>query len=124
MCCKVKAFCRFTVFALALVSSSQAAKSDPGVVSREDLVKFGPLAWTIPNFEIPKMSPGLPVLDPADNSPEATLLRRLEQQGRLGGFDNVIYDNHDRGHSLPETGAFPRVPQLYFEKELRKHHLD
>lgn len=116
--------CRAAAAVLAVGMSLPAAHADPGVVKREDLVRFGPLAWTIPDFEIPKSSPSLPILDLADNSPEATLLRRLERQGRLGGFENVVYDNHDRGHSLPETGTFPRVPKLYFAKELRKLGLD
>ena len=115
---------RTLLSALAVTVSAAAAVADPGVIKREDLVPFENLSWAVPNFKIPEPSPGLPLLDLTDNSPEATLLRRLERQGRLGGFADVVYDNHDRGHSLPEAGSFPRVSQLYFSKELRKLELD
>lgn len=85
---------------------------------------FGQVAWMAPNFQVPEVPSTLPILDLVDNSPEAALLRRLELQGRAGGFANVIYDNHDRGHSLPEVGEFPRVSKLQFGDELKKLNLD
>ncbi|MEO3417095.1 hypothetical protein AAFO92_20765 [Roseovarius sp. CAU 1744] len=115
---------RLTAISLALLISPVVAKADPGVVAREDLVPFGQLAWSAPNFQIPIASPGLPLLDLADNSPEATLLRRLDNEGRAAGFKNVVYDNHDRGHSLPKVGSFPRVPKLQFSDELKELNLD
>lgn len=115
---------RLIATSFAFAASSMFAQADPGVVTRADLVPFGQVAWTAPNFEIPKASPGLPILDLTDTSPEATLLRQLYNRGRAAGFGNVVYDNHDRGHSLPKVGSFPRVPKLLFGKELRDLNLD
>ena len=117
------ALCAF-LFPSAIILSLQAATAEPGVVSREKLVPFGQLAWSVPEFEMPTASPGLPLLNIVDNSPEAILLRRLEQQGKAAGFKNVIYDNHDRGHSLPAPDMFPSLSKLYFSDELKKLKLD
>ena len=115
---------RLIATSLALVTSAAALQADPGVVTREDLVPFGQVAWTAPNFEIPKASPNLPILDLTDTSPEATLLRQLYNRGLAAGFENVVYDNHDRGHSLPKVGSFPRVSKLLFGRELQELNLD
>lgn len=115
---------RLIATSFALASSVLCVKADPGVVTREDLIPFGQVAWTAPNFEIPIASPGLPILDLTDVSPEATMLRQLYNRGRAAGFKNVVYDNHDRGHSLPKVGSFPRVPKLQFGQELQQLNLD
>ena len=117
------AYCAFLTI-LALIVPVATARADPGVVSHEELIPLGELAWAAPKFEIPIPSPGLPILDLVDNSPEAILLRRLETQGVAAGFKNVIYDNHDRGHSLPEAGTFPQLSKLYFSNELKKLNMD
>lgn len=117
------AFCAFLTI-LALIFPATSMRADPGVVSHEELIPLGELAWAAPKFEMPIPSPGLPILDLVDNSPEAVLLRRLESQGLAAGFGNVIYDNHDRGHSLPDAGTFPQLSKLYFSEELRKLNMD
>lgn len=112
------------VIAFGLTAVAETAKADPGVIAREDLVPFGQVAWTVPGFEMPTASPGLPILDRNDTSAEAALLRRLDLRGQAAGFDAVIYDNRDRDHSPLPEGQFPRLPRLYLTEELRKLSFD
>ncbi|WP_299850477.1 hypothetical protein [uncultured Roseovarius sp.] len=114
-----------TLFSALLIAVSAAcAHAEPGVVEPDDLVPLGGLSLTAPDFELPALSPELPLLDLEDNSPEAGLLRQFQREGRAAGFKNVIYDNRDRGHSKPKPGQFPTLSQLVISDELKKRNLD
>ncbi|MEO0990899.1 MAG: hypothetical protein AAFX00_08130, partial [Pseudomonadota bacterium] len=73
--------------------------------------------------EFPDFGP-LPVVDPQSESPAATQLRRLVARGRANGFDGIVYENRDRGHSAISKKEFPSLVHLSFGPELRKANLD
>lgn len=56
----------------------------------------------------------LPVVNPANSSAEAGLLRRLNAAGNAAGLSNVIYDNRDRGHSDLNREAFPQISRTQY----------
>ncbi len=68
--------------------------------------------------------PDLPIIDPTDMAPEATLLRRMAARGLASGLAAVIYDNRDRGHSVLPPEAFPQMPHLVYPPELVAQGLD
>lgn len=121
----LKPFHLFALFTLmTLLPYPLAARADPGVLEADDLVQLGQIGWVASGFEMPITSRSLPLVDPEDTSPEATLLRRLENAGKASGFDGVLYDNRDRGHSVLPPGMFPRLAQLQFGKKLRDQDMD
>lgn len=72
-----------------------------------------------PGVQWPAVPGDLPVIDPADVSPAAAMLRRLAAQGRAGGLVGVVYDNRDRGHSSLPEGLFPQITRLAYGPDLR-----
>jgi hypothetical protein len=77
-----------------------------------DLEQVPPALALRPGVTLPPVPPGLPPIDPADQSPEAGLLRRGVAQGRAAGLSGVIYDNRDRGHAALPEGLFPPLTRL------------
>lgn len=112
------------VLLAVLAVAPLAARGDPGLVTVDELTSLGRAGYAADGFEMPVMSPALPLIDPKDTSPEATLLRRLENAGKASGFEGVIYDNRDRGHSLLPEGTFPRLATLQYGLQLLEHQAD
>ncbi len=100
------------------------ARADPGVVSVDELTSLGQIGFAATGFEMPQMSPALPLLNPEDSSPEAALLRRLENAGKAAGFEGVLYDNRDGGHSVLPQGTFPRLAKLQYGPQLQEKGAD
>ncbi len=109
---------------LLVLFSPVGAQSEPGVVSPDQLVPFGDIAYMVPDFEMPPKGRALSLLKASDDTPEAVLLRNLMRRGQGSGFDNVIYDNRDRAHSIPRPGTFPSLVQLGYAPKLKQMNLD
>ncbi len=90
----------------------------------EALVPFGPLGWIAPTIVPPPVDPALPVVAASADDPGAILLRSLAARGRIAGFDGVIYDNRDRGHSELPAAMFPGLSHLRYGPVLRDETLD
>lgn len=114
-------FALLTAATLLLPGTSNA---EPAVLEADDLTMLGSIGWVATGLEMPPTDPSLPIIDPDDTTPEARLLRRLENSGEASGFGGVLYDNRDRGHSAPPPGMFPRLTRLRFGEKLRKRNLD
>ncbi len=94
------------------------------VLSKDQLTSIGALGWIAPDLEIPAPDQTLPLVSEHDKSAGATLLRRYHAMGRAGGFDGVIYDNRDRGHSPLSKDQFPQLAHLSYGPDLREAELD
>jgi hypothetical protein len=93
------------------------------LVGPEDLRPAGPLGFLAPRLDLPPVAPG-PAVDPADMSPAAALLRRYVAQGVSAGFEGLIYDNRDRGHSALPQALFPALTHLRYAAPLRDQGAD
>ncbi|NHX28221.1 hypothetical protein HA397_30260, partial [Escherichia coli] len=101
-----------------------AARAEPGVVTEDQLLAVPPLGWLASRFEMPQPNPALPLVSVTDASPEAAILRQLQAAGRAAGYQGVIYDNRDRGHSLPDPEWMPALPLLTYGTTLIKKGAD
>jgi hypothetical protein len=106
-------------------AGGQGGGSPPVLTLTEaDLQQAPGVLWRRPDLPFPPVPPDLPVIDPADATPEAAMLRRLAAQGRAGGLAGVVYDNRDRGHSpLPEP-LFPQITRLVYGPDLQAARLN
>lgn len=100
------------------------ARAESILLEAGDLMQLGGIGWVATGLDMPRPETALPIIEAADNSPEAALLRRLDNAGKAAGFDGVLYDNRDRGHSLVPADMFPRLIRLEFGPELRKQNMD
>lgn len=103
---------------------SHRVGADPGVLDETGLRPIGNVSLVDTDFEIPIMSKALPLIDPNNKSPAATLLRRLENRGVAAGFSGVLYDNRDGGHSLLPSSMFPRLAHLQYSADLKEKKAD
>ncbi len=108
---------------LALLLAAPAALAD-SLVEPADLVPLGRVGWIAPGVEVPVPDPSLPVVDPAATDPALVQLRGLAAWRRAAGFERVLYDNRDRGHSDLPAGLFPRLGRLVWAPELVAAELD
>lgn len=86
------------------------------------IIGNGPLIAT--GIEGEARDPSLPVVDPTDTSPEALQLTRLVARGISQGFDRILYDNRDRGHSTLVQSLFPNLTFLRYDAPFIDKKLD
>ena len=70
----------------------------------------------------PEPDPSVPVIGPKAKGLAATFLRLLGDQA--AGFDGVLYDNRDRGHSTLPPNLFPQLARINYAPDLRRAGLD
>ncbi len=116
--------CLCAVLGCLLPGYSAPNAAETVVLKQEDLTSIGPLGWVAADLEIPDPDLKLPLIHPNDKGPGAAMLRRLAAKGVAGGFEGVIYDNRDRGHSTFYPGQFSRMVRLSYDKGLKENHLD
>jgi hypothetical protein len=109
---------------LALLFCGYPAQAGDVLLDQGKLQSIGPLGWIAPNLEVPTPDRDVPLVDPNDKSPAASLLRRYQARGLAGGLDGVLYDNRDRGHSTLPGAQFPSLSHLTYGPELRAEGLD
>lgn len=93
-------------------------------VTRGDLRPAGPVGFLVPRLALPGADPALPAIDPAAADPAAGLLRRQIAQGISAGFEGLLYDNRDRGHSELPAALFPRLARLRYAPDLQAEGAD
>lgn len=108
---------------LAFAASWPAIALDV-LVRQGDLASAGAAGWVVPSLEWPDEPAGLALMPPGDSSPEGAMLGRLRAQGTAGGFEGMVYENRDRGHSTFSDGDFPALARLKYDSGLKKRHLD
>src|SRR6056297_591519 len=94
------------------------------LLTKDKLTSIGALGWIAPDMQVPVVDSTLPLVNPEEKNPAAALLRRYRAMGKAGGFDGIIYDNRDRGHSRLPQSLFPQLAHLAYDAELRERGLD
>ncbi|MEO9778894.1 MAG: hypothetical protein ABJH07_26820 [Sedimentitalea sp.] len=84
----------------------------------KDLTSFGSGPKIAQNITGLPADPALPAVDPVDESGAAQQLRGLVARGVSQGFDRILYDNRDRGHSTLAPSRFPNLTFLKYAPEL------
>lgn len=103
---------------LALPAPAREVRVEPG-----DLRPAGPVGFLATRLALPEASAG-PAIDPARQDPAAALLRGYIARGVSAGFDGLLYDNRDRGHSALPRGLFPGLGHLTYAPALQAQGLD
>lgn len=110
-------------FGLSVLSTAGATAAEL-TVRGGDLLRIGRLDWIAPGVTPDEPEPDQPLIDPAATGTAAKLLRRLNAEGRTAGFDGVVYDNRDAGHSTLPPDLFPQLTRLAYDDQLRAANLD
>lgn len=110
-------------FGLSVLSTAGATAAEL-TVRGGDLLRIGRLDWIAPGVTPDEPDPDLPLIDPAATGTAAKLLRGLNAEGRAAGFDGVVYDNRDAGHSTLPPDLFPQLTRLAYDDQLRAANLD
>ncbi len=109
--------------ALVALWAGQAFGGAAVTIEEADLLPSPGAAFFAKNARPAPPDPALPLV--AAPGPDAAgLLRRLWAEGRAAGFDGVLYDNRDRGHSTLDPALFPALAHIEYARELRKRGLD
>ena len=80
--------------------------------------------WTAPGVAPPPTDTSLPIVSGTADDPGAALLRSLDGRGSASGFQDILYDNRDRGHSRLDPELFPRLHHLKYGIELQASSFD
>ena len=80
--------------------------------------------WVSQGLRLPPQNPSLPIVREDEASPSSDLLRSLDARGLANGFDGILYDNRDRGHSALSSELFPRLHHLNYGLELEADNAD
>ncbi|SIO48408.1 hypothetical protein SAMN05444722_2533 [Rhodovulum sp. ES.010] len=94
------------------------------MLTHRDLVRAGPALWTAPGFTLPAQDTGLPIVGGANTEDGARLLRHLNGTRAINGFEGIVYDNRDRGHSRLRPELFPRLTHLVYGADLSAENMD
>ena len=114
------------ISAIALLTSAGISVAQPALsleLSEEDLAPTGPGMFLADNLT-PPASGGLPVVDLTNAEPVFGNLRRLVAAGVAQGFDGIVYENRDRGHSRLRYSEFPALTWLTYSDALKRGGLD
>lgn len=112
-----------SVALLAFWSATPLAAND-AVVSETDLVQIRPSIWAATGLILPAPGDETPLLGPNIKRDGVRLLRHLKGKVDINGFDGILYDNRDRGHSKLDPDAFPRLAHLKYSAGLVNRQLD
>jgi hypothetical protein len=89
-----------------------------------DLVRMSDGMMAAPALALPPDDPSLPIVAARADDPAAVRLRTLAEAGLARGFEGVLYDNRDRGHSALDPSLFPRLSRLFYGFELMAENRD
>lgn len=112
---------RNTLFILSFMQAAQAADV---VLAPQDLIGSGPGLYVALGPRLPAPDTTLPLIDQTQSPEAGTLLRSLNARGAINGFDGLVYDNRDRGHSTLPRGLFPRLAHLQYDPALKARGFD
>lgn len=110
------------VFALvALVLPSQASET---LLTKDGLQELNAGMWAAVGISMPEPDADLPVIGPDNTQDGVRLLRILSVQKDINGFQNVLYDNRDRAHSLLPPELYPSLTHLKYGPQMKAEALD
>lgn len=111
---------------LTLVATwlAPSARSGEITISKQRLTQTSQATWAATGLTFPEADANLPIIGPANRQDGARLLRFLMSKNAINGFNKVIYDNRDRGHSSLKPSDYPALADLKYGLELKSDKLD
>ena len=118
------AFVRLAALFLLLAKLPASVSAGDIEVTASDLLEAAPEQWVATGLSTPAADRSLPVVDPSAEDSASQLLRRYDVRGFASGFEGILYDNRDRGHSRLDPGLFPRLHHVTYDEALRQNDMD
>ncbi|MBL3570653.1 hypothetical protein BV509_00475 [Rhodovulum sulfidophilum] len=94
------------------------------VLARSALVEAAQGTYLAMGLTLPPQDETLPLVGGRGLRSGGQVLRHLAGQQAVNGFEGVLYDNRDRGHSTLPGDLFPRLTRLTYGDPLRKAGAD
>jgi len=104
---------------VALLGASNAVSAAEVIVRLKDLQKLDSGRFSAVGLALPPQDPSQPIVAKRANDAASMLLRSLDARGLANGFNGVLYDNRDNGHSRLKSALFPRLTHLAYSDVLQ-----
>ncbi len=98
--------------------------SEETLLTKQQIVQANDLMWAANGLKLPEVDPETPIIGAQNRQDGVRLLRVLMGKDGINGFNNVIYDNRDRGHSLLDPDLYPALTHLKYGPQLKSAALD
>lgn len=124
--CKGQAMHRFSgILACSLFAwFGLSAQANEVLLTKQHLVQLNQGMWAAAKLNLPESDPDLPIIGPENKQDGVRLLRLLMSKNGINGFNQIIYDNRDRGHSRLDPDAYPALRHLKYGAKLKADALD
>ncbi|MCX7567496.1 hypothetical protein OS189_14195 [Sulfitobacter sp. F26169L] len=109
---------------LAAVWLAPPTYADEITITKQGLTRINQGIWAATGLTLPETDTNLPILGPANKQDGVRLLRFLMSKNAINGFNQIIYDNRDRGHSSLKLADYPALAHLKYGPELKSDNLD
>lgn len=103
---------------------AQPALAEETLLTKQQLVPINQGMWAAAKLRLPEPDADLPVIGAKNRQDGARLLRLLMSKTSTNGFNKIIYDNRDRGHSRLDPDLYPALTHLKYGSDLRSAGLD
>jgi len=110
------------LFSLGLIAIARSAGAADLLLTGQDLVPLPEGNGFQAEVTLPDPAPDMPFIDPARSDALAALMRHHGARG--AGFQGVLYDNRDRGHSTLDPNLFPTLTRLRYGPDLIARGVD
>ncbi len=107
-----------TILCSILLAAGGPLRAERVALTAADLVPLRPQVWIAPELVLPPTDSAVPLLGAEAGRDGTRLLRHLGAAEDIAGFDGILYDNRDRGHSTLDPGIYPRLAFLDYDDSL------
>ena len=124
--CKSRAMRRFSgILAWSLFAwFGLSAQANEVLLTKQHLVQMNQWMWAATKLNLPEPDADLPIIGNENKQDGVRLLRLLMSKNGVNGFNHIIYDNRDRGHSRLDPDAYPALTHLKYGPKLKADALD
>lgn len=122
--CFMRRLINILFFSLAATWLGPLAQAGETLLTKQQLVQINQGIWVAAKLKLPEPDADLPIIGPENRQDGVRLLRLLMARNSINGFNNIIYDNRDRGHSSLKQELYPALTHLKYGPDLKADGLD
>ncbi len=113
-----------TIFLAVFCTVAYPLAAEEVSVRFSDLQKVSGDRWIAAGVTLPVQDSALPVVAETATDSASRVLRLLHGRGIANGFQGILYDNRDRGHSDLKQDLYPRLHRVAYGPRLQSMGLD